>query len=407
MSPTNPANPPVTQSPGKGVKWTVMVFMGADTLAANAPLGDAADADLAEMKYVGSGGSLNILVQVHGKAVAPQRSHIGVTPMTDVPINEREPGDGHALLNFVRWALGRARHDLTNPNHYSMLVLWGHAYDFAFGRSLTQAGVLDALDFAELKSVLERLQNEYGGAGVAKLDILGFDACDLATVEMVCQFQPFVQYLLGSEIGIPIPGWPYDRILDRLRHPKGRPMGPAEFGTYVVRRFCESYLASTPVSLTMLDLRQAAELSGYTDELAQTLARMIVDVDSRDLIAFLFERSQTDGGKPSVDVADLCLNLVRDSGDGDVIAAARKLGDFLFSARPPLVGQSLVGGGRPLIVEHGRNAGETARLNGLSIYAPHVAPFHDFDAVGDLYQKFVFVQQTSWGKFVHALARTS
>ena len=58
---------------------------------------------------------------------------------------------------------------------------------------------------------------------------------------MACQLQPFAKYLLGSEIGIPIPGWPYDRILDRLRNPKGRLMAPPEFGSYVVRRFCESY----------------------------------------------------------------------------------------------------------------------------------------------------------------------
>ena len=31
-------------------KWTVMVFMGADTIARNAPLIDAAEADLAEMR---------------------------------------------------------------------------------------------------------------------------------------------------------------------------------------------------------------------------------------------------------------------------------------------------------------------------------------------------------------------
>ena len=39
------------------------------------------------------------------------------------------------------------------------------------------------------------------------------------------------------------------------------------------------------------------------------------------------------------------------------------------------------GKGRPLIVDHGRNAGELARLNGISLYAPHVASGNDFDAV--------------------------
>ena len=68
-----------------------------------------------------------------------------------------------------------------------MLVLWGHAYDFAFGREKTRGGTVEALDFAELSTVLQRVQDESGARGGAKLDILAFDACDLATMEMACQ----------------------------------------------------------------------------------------------------------------------------------------------------------------------------------------------------------------------------
>ena len=247
-----------------GAQWTVMVFMGADTIEGNAPLVDAADADLAEMAAAGSGGQLKIFAQVHGKTPAPQRSYIGVSPMTDVPVDQRDPADGHALENFIKWALAAARHNPENRQHYSMLVLWGHAYDFAFGRQRLRSGAIDALDFAELSDVLKRLQDQFG-SGSAKLDILGFDACDLATVEIACQFQRFAKDPLGSEIGIPIPGWPYDRILGRLRHPKGDLMAPAEFGSYVVRRFCESYPASKPVSLSLLDLERASELFGISE----------------------------------------------------------------------------------------------------------------------------------------------
>lgn len=386
-------------------QWTVMVFMGADTIEGNAPLGDAADADLAEMAAAGSGGQLKIFAQVHGKSPAPQRSYIGVTPMKDVPVDQRDPTDGHALENFIRWALAAARHNPENPQHYSMLVLWGHAYDFAFGRQRLRSGAIDALDFAELSDVLKRLQDQFGSG--AKLDILGFDACDLATVEIACQFQRFAKYLLGSEIGIPIPGWPYDRILGRLRHPKGDVMAPAEFGSYVVRRFCESYPASKPVSLSLLDLERASDLFGISEVLALTLSSAIGDADARDQIVQSFLHSQTVEGKPYVDLADLCLNLMRESCDPFVTEAARALGDFLISPRPPLVGMSDKGCGKPFVVENGRNAGRTARLNGISIYAPHVAPENDFDAVQPLYLKFVFAQETRWNELVHTLARLS
>jgi hypothetical protein len=401
----------------KDAKWTVMVFMGAATIAGNVPLIEAAEADLAEMAFVGSGDALNIFVQVHrGKDVVPRRAQIiegmpsGIDALDYVPQDEREPTRGLALMSFIKWALKEAQHNPNNPRHFSLLVLWGHAYDFAFGRELTSEGLIDALDFAELSRLLETLQLELRAPG-AKLDILGFDACDIATVEIACQLQPFAKYLLGSEIGIPLPGWPYDRILDRLRYPhgpKGSVMGPAELGAYAVRRFCESYkAASRTVSLTLLNLDCALEIFTRAEVLALMLASAIGNTDAKDRIANLFLQSQTAPGKPFVDVADLCLSLTRSSGDPLVSEAARDLGDFLISPRPPLVGMANEPKVRPFIIEHGRNAGGTARLNGVSLYAPHVAPNRDFDAVQHLYHNFVFAQETRWSGLVHALARSS
>jgi hypothetical protein len=392
-----------------------MVFMGADTIEGNAPLISAAEADLTEMRFVGSGKALNIFVQVHrGKDVVPRRGHIthhmaaGIDALDEVPENQADPARGHALESFILDTLerlAREGHDPTSPNHHFMLVLWGHAYDFAIGRAHTTGGTIDALDFAELSRVLERLQNRYGATG-KKLDILGFDACDLATVEMACQLEPFAKYLLGSQIGIPIPGWPYDRILDRLCTPFGDLMRPPELGSYIVRRFCESYTAdSRTVSLTLLDLSRAQELSDVAGVLALTLAGAIDDDATRERIAYLFSQSQTAAGKPYVDVADLCLNLVRHSGNKFVVEAARTLGNFLIGPQP-LKDEDDSETSRPFVVEHGRNTWQTARLNGLSIYAPHVAPGRDFDAVRYLYQNFVFAQETQWSGLVHALARS-
>ena len=59
-------------------KWTVMVFMAAETIDGSAPLHEAAEADLDEMRAVGSGDTLNIFVQLHGHG-EPRRYHIGVT----------------------------------------------------------------------------------------------------------------------------------------------------------------------------------------------------------------------------------------------------------------------------------------------------------------------------------------
>jgi len=414
---------PDANGPRPAPRWTVMVFMGAATIQGAFPMDDAAEADLAEMRFIGSGpsrdnagqnrGELNIFVQIHkGPDFIPRRERVTARTATKidalppVPEAERDPKRGRALEHFIRTSLMAAQHSAANPNHYSMLVLWGHAYDFAIGRAQTTDGMIDPLDFAELYRVLERLQLQVGVPD-AKLDILGFDACDLSTVEMAYQLEPFASYLLSSEIGIPIPGWPYADILERLRYPFGSLMNAAEFGSYIVRRYCESYSREhRTVSLTMLDLSRAQELAKLAGFLALTIFSAIADPDVRNRIASLFVQSQTQPRKPFVDVATLCLNLVRRSGDPLIAETAGALGDFLISPPLPRLSrkEDFTGLGNPFIVEHGRNAGEAALLNGIAIYAPHVAPERDYEAVRHLYHDFFFALETRWSELVHALA---
>lgn len=393
-----------------------MVFMGAAS-AGGEPLLEAAEDDIRELESVGSGpmipegqtkaiGTLNLFIQEHGRAPVPRRSHV-FAPHAEferVPGAAASPTGGHALEEFIRWSLKKAGHNPDNERHHSILVLWGHAYDFAFGREQAPSGEVDALDFAEIVDTLQRIRERIGYQD-AKFDIIAFDSCDAATVEMACQLEPFARYLLASEIGIPIPGWPYDRILGRLRRPQGRVMGPPEFGAWTVRRFCESYAWDTPTSLTLLDLQRASLLRDHAELLAVTLARLMARTEDLSELAGAFQRSQTGDDRPFVDVVDLCLSLSRELADPLVRHAATALGNFLLGPRPPLAGASEPGSGNRFIVEHGRNGNATARLNGISLYAPHVATDRDFEAARLRYHSFVFARGTRWSEVVHSMAR--
>lgn len=295
-----------------------------------------------------------------------------------------------------------------------MLVLWGHAYDFAFGRSLTAGGAIQALEFAEIGNVLRRLQQRMQALFSARdtdsvpelptLDVIGFDACDVATVEMAYQLQPFAKFLLASQIGIPVPGWPYHRILDRLKNPHGELMSPPEFGSYAVRRYCAAYDSSSPVSLTLLNLARAQRLADLTEAFAVELAIAIGQPDTRDRIVDLFFESQTEPGKAAIDVADFCLNFVNSKQYPGLARTSRELGDFVVSTSNNVVGQSKSAEGWPFVAEHGRNSCELVRLNGLSLHAPHVAPSQEPDVVRERYHEFAFARETRWSALVHDLA---
>jgi hypothetical protein len=353
---------------------------------------------------------LNIFVQLHRKGRV-ERLHLGhgTRPTDDAA---QDATNGTALTSFIDDSIAASKH---HPSEHSMLVLWGHAYRFGIGPQATRHGV-DALDFAELATVLRSFQEEhktkypqfYGQEEKPKLDIVAFDACDLASIEMAYQLYPFAKYLLASQIGIPLPGWPYDKVLDRLQDPKGRVMGPAELGSYIARRFCAKYAADDRmVALSMLDLQQARQLFEATEALARRLAIAVSqDPDELRRVHDMFVRSRTPDKRPFVDVAALCWDILRNCRDDDAVRAAMKLGDILISPNPTLTeegGGSAVGAGKPFIVENSRNSAETAGLHGVNLYAPHVSDNHDWEGASHFYEKFLFAQQTLWSTLVHAL----
>ena len=137
-----------TSDKKRAPKWTVMVFMGAETIEGNEPLDDAAEADLAEIRSLTTVkadarleraiGALDIYVEVHHRAGAT-RHHFGFAHQDekitetrkDIPKGEPE----QALIDFIEDSIKESGH---RRDDYSMLVLWGHAYHFAFGRSRTR-----------------------------------------------------------------------------------------------------------------------------------------------------------------------------------------------------------------------------------------------------------------------------
>ena len=398
-------------------KWIVLLLMGAANAPGETDLTQFAIEDIRELEEAfetRKKPTLEIAYQLHQPGGVTRRHVGGAEEAVPAALNDRV--DGTPLEKFVRWAVVETDY---RPGDRVMLVLWGHAHRFAIGATVLN-GRADALDFAELVEVLERLQTPQPGDRygiLPQFDIIAFDACDCATLEMAYQLQPFARYLLASQIRMPLPGFPYHRILERLGAPQGRLMGPSEFGRWSVRRFCEFYSVRDEdrdtVSLTLLDLQQVLPIAETTDRLArELLARMADGTEDEALITDLFRLSRTIDTadptrriKPFVDVADLCLNLLLHCNNEDVREIARVLGNLLLSPAPVPANQSEAGAGVSFIAEHGRNACTTGRLNGVNLYAPHVAGTNDeFQEMNGRYQNFRFARDVAWFDLVTAMA---
>ena len=395
-------------------KWTVMVFMGADGVEGNVSLEKEADDDIEELKRIPDSNQLKILIDRHGpgragrfriekgelKNVVPPNAALAKAASLSSP---EAFANGVALQDFFKQSLPRTFQAAApaDGQSYTMLVLWGHAYDFTFGPTATRFGI-DALDYGEIARVLSEVTNK----GQKKLDIVAFDACAIATLEIAYQFEPFANYLVASQIGIPRPGWPYQRVFERLADPLSKDkvvseLDPSQLGSYIVRRYCEAYQSfELPVSLSHLDLRRVRPLAALADQLASALAiAMEQDENEQAIVSEVFKLAQTVDEQPFVDVASLSRLLVRFSGDDQVRAAAKALGDAVLAPAAPVRGQSA-----PFVIENGFNSIETAGLSGVSLYAPNVAPNHDFAAASPFYEKLAFARDTLWRDLVRALA---
>lgn len=421
--------------------WTVMVFMGVSDFEGGQDLGEAAEMDLEEIRAIGGGGDhcLNIFVQQnfgkakkgendkkairhHFKSRRPQGDDcVGNSKVTwerdevaeEIVVTQADYREGKALSEFIASSLASSGH---RDKDYSLLVLWGHAYDFTFGRLLGPDGGTAALNFTAISDVLKRVQQDAKdlmhpgdtSAERPKLDIIGFDACDIATAEVAYQLKDVAGFLLASQVGVPMPGWPYGTILNRIRNPRGSlPITPAELGSFAVRRFCGAYNYTTPVSLTMLNLIHTEELFRLTQDVAAELAMAIADPDDCARIARTFKRSQTEPGKPFVDVADLCLSLLNEDHFPGLVEKARALGDFVAVSREEVDGKDDDPESWPLVVDHDRNSGELVRLNGVSLYAPNVSLPQDLSEVNAVYRTLEFVRHGRWSGVAHRLASKS
>lgn len=375
--------------------WTVMVLMGANNLPNEADLTGYAIDDLLEMKAVGSGPHLNIVVQIDQKPEAggPLRFRVAKSDITDQAVLQKgqgSSGDPNVLESFLHWAKKEY------PAERYLLVIWGHAWRFAFERDGK-----DALDFTKLANVL---QNTNAGK---KLDVVAFDSCGVSWIEAAYQLRDSANYLVATQFTDPLPGWPYDEILQRLLDDPE--MGPEDLGRAIVSQFVRHYDKSAKryhdravannsdepatVTMTTLDLSYVKGIGDGMGTLANKLALAVhEDQDELDRVNEAFRRSRVPIKEPAVDLTTLCWNLATFTENDTVRSAACAVGDLLL--RPT----------NPFIVAHASSDLSVAMLHGASIFAPNVAPEFDSRSLRPLYEALELSQDTLWDELVFALA---
>lgn len=149
------------------------------------------------------------------------------------------------------------------PADHTMVILWdhgsgvkGYGYDSIFSSSFTLAELKDAFAAAYTPNT-----------GKPPIDILGFDACLMATAEVADTLDGFAKYLVASEELEPGFGWDYGAWLQTMTD--NPTMNAAQVGRAIVDSFTDFYMTMNEnvgdyygiqeVTLSLLDMHQSAE----------------------------------------------------------------------------------------------------------------------------------------------------
>ncbi|HTR57323.1 MAG TPA: clostripain-related cysteine peptidase [Casimicrobiaceae bacterium] len=235
----------------------------------------------------------------------------------------------------------------------------------------------DFLDNMELKRALAAMKKTLG----RPLDIIGFDACLMAMLEVDFQVMGGAAYTVGSEEEEPGNGWPYDRILKALAAKPG--IEPAALARIVVTQYAASYGAGDGVTLAAAELDKSREVAAAVDELGRAL-RTIVDNASKATLLSAVRAKVQEYSAPYddyVDLVDLCDGLQRLLGDAKVNACCAKVKEAVAK----------------MVLQSAAKGSAVARSHGISIYFPK-------RKVCPLYARLDFAKGNAWAGFIAAYA---
>lgn len=250
--------------------WTVLVYSIADT-----DLEPFLLDDVTEMGGVGSGPGVNIVALVDRASDYSADPVLGIDDWQGGKLLHVQPGgaevladlgdvntgDAQLLADFV--ATGIAQFPAA---HYS-LVITDHGASWP-GVGGDESSGADGLTLDELRAGISA---GLESAGVAKLDLLGFDACLMATYEVASTLAPLARRMLASQELEPGHGWNYDvlRMLNDDPATDVDTLGSAIIDGFEAQATEQETVAD--ITLSLIDLEQMPALDAAMADLTGVL----------------------------------------------------------------------------------------------------------------------------------------
>jgi len=332
-----------------GDAWTIMVYMAADNdLEAYSFL------DINELEAARLPAGVNVVVGVdrvpgqdssHGNWTDTRVGSIvgdGDTARVSTAltsVGEINMGDAASLTAFMDWAAQ------TQPAAHYALVLWGHGGG-VYGVSFDQTSGNDALTPGELGTAI-------AASRIDALDMVGFDACVMAQVEVAQALDGLVPFVAASEDVEPGEGWNYSTWLNAA-FAQGANIKGAALATAAVGSYAAEYVGESDITMSALDLAALPGLLAALDGFVAAASH--ATTQDWQAIGRAHDRADYFYDADAVDVIDFVDALLAQGGvSSDLSAAARGMSAAAATA----------------VVEA---SSSEAGAHGLSIYWPDARP---------------------------------
>ena len=361
--------------------YTVMVYMNGSDLESSfyeegSAYDGAAAADLSEMVAGLTGDEINVIVETGGTLAwtypgidgsQNQRWKLEDGELRHLAdLGPRNMGDPLTLTDFVVWSMENY------PSNNYALIFWNHGGGSVLGFGVDELFDGDSLTLDEIAAGLEGAYAQTGQT----LELVGFDACLMATVETAYAVSPYANYLVASQELEPGHGWDYEPI---LRYLSDNPAaGGAELGRVIVDSYREHAIEYEQDDMITLSVTDLGRVAAIVDALERFVAEAAPEIEAGDSGFYALASSRAkaeDYGSASADgeVTDMT----------DLASIARNA-----SANYPESADALIRAVQSAVVYNMHSKGRP-NAAGLSIYFPH-KDLNDYESNLEVYGQIGF-----------------
>ena len=256
--------------------WTVLHYSMSDT-----DLEPYMMVDINEMGAVGSNENLNIVALIDRSAEYGEEPVLDIGDWVGAKLVHIQPGHGEVLADLGSVDMGDPAtlaafitEGITAfPAENYAVIISDHGASWP-GLGPDEGSEDSVLDLADLQS---GLADGLAGAGVEQLDVLGMDACLMASYEVASALAPYANRFIASSETEPGPGWDY-RSLQMLADNPAATVD--ELGIAIVDSFLAGNAPDT--TLALIDLTQMPALddamAAFSSALVERTATVAPDV---------------------------------------------------------------------------------------------------------------------------------